>query len=146
MVVGAGNGIGKSTAFRVAKEGAHATARMCRSSSAGDGEGIDSDLSARDWRRVQGDIRLRSGDRAGVYITKRESVKELLKQATLAYGGIDSIVVTAGVYVPPDAAGNLADDKWKFTFDVNVMGLYLVADEAKAPFASQGLRRAAAWC
>jgi NAD(P)-dependent dehydrogenase (short-subunit alcohol dehydrogenase family) len=64
----------------------------------------------------------------------------MLRQTVLAYGGIDTIVVTAGVYVPPDTAGNLADDKWKFTFDVNVMGLYLVADEAKRVFVSQGLR------
>ncbi len=75
----------------------------------------------------------------GVDITSRDSIRAMLRQAILAYGGIDSIVVTAGVYVPPDTAGNLPDDKWKFTFDVNVMGLYLVADEAKAIFASQGL-------
>jgi len=29
----------------------------------------------------------------------------MLKQTVLAYGGVDNIVVTAGVFVAPDAAG-----------------------------------------
>lgn len=141
LVVGAGNGIGKSTAFRVAKEGAHV---ICADVSLEAAQATAKELTAIYGAGIgvagTGISGCGPAIGLGVDITKRESVKELLKQATLAYGGIDSIIVTAGVYVPPDAAGNLADDKWKFTFDVNVMGLYLVADEAKALFASQGLR------
>jgi NAD(P)-dependent dehydrogenase (short-subunit alcohol dehydrogenase family) len=77
-----------------------------------------------------------------VNITKRESVREMLRQTILAYGGFDSIVVTAGVFVAPSRAGQVTDDQWKFTFDVNVMGGYLVADEARAVWASQQLRGA----
>lgn len=141
LVVGAGNGIGKSTAFRVAKEGAHV---ICADVSLEAAQATAKELTAIYGAGIgvagTGISGCGPAIGLGVDITKRESVKELLKQATLAYGGIDSIIVTAGVYVPPDAQGNLADDKWKFTFDVNVMGLYLVADEAKALFASQGLR------
>jgi NAD(P)-dependent dehydrogenase (short-subunit alcohol dehydrogenase family) len=64
----------------------------------------------------------------------------MLHQTVLAYGGIDTLIVTAGVYVAPGTDGSLPDDKWKMTFDVNVMGLYLVVDEAKPIFAAQGLR------
>jgi NAD(P)-dependent dehydrogenase (short-subunit alcohol dehydrogenase family) len=64
----------------------------------------------------------------------------MLEQAVLAYGGIDNIVVTAGVFVPPDRDGHITDEQWRFTFDVNVMGSYLVADEARAIWARQSLR------
>ncbi len=58
----------------------------------------------------------------------------------LAYGGIDSIAVTAGIFVPPDTAGNIADDKWALTYAINVTGLYFVADEARPLWKEQGLR------
>ncbi len=58
----------------------------------------------------------------------------------LAYGGIDSIAVTAGIFVPPDTAGGIPDDKWALTYAINVTGLYLVADEARPLWREQGLR------
>jgi rhamnulose-1-phosphate aldolase/alcohol dehydrogenase len=75
----------------------------------------------------------------GVDITSRASVRGLLEQAVLAFGGVDGIVITAGVYVPPDAEGRIADEAWRRTFDVNVMGSYLVADEARGIWERQGL-------
>jgi NAD(P)-dependent dehydrogenase (short-subunit alcohol dehydrogenase family) len=57
----------------------------------------------------------------------------------LAYGGIDSVIVTAGVFVPPDQSGHVDDDKWDFTFGINVKGAYIVADEAYKVFRRQGL-------
>ena len=58
----------------------------------------------------------------------------------LAYGGIDHLIITAGVFIAPDREGHVTDEQWKITFDVNVMGLYLVADESRALWARQGLR------
>jgi NAD(P)-dependent dehydrogenase (short-subunit alcohol dehydrogenase family) len=57
----------------------------------------------------------------------------------MAYGGIDRVIVTAGVFVPPDREGNIADDKWQFTFDVNVRGNFNVVDEFRRIFKEQGL-------
>ncbi len=54
----------------------------------------------------------------------------MLDQLTLAYGGLDAIAVTAGIFVSPDTAGRIPDEKWAQTFAINVTGLYLVADEA----------------
>jgi NAD(P)-dependent dehydrogenase (short-subunit alcohol dehydrogenase family) len=73
-------------------------------------------------------------------ITQRDSIRAALKQAVLAYGGIDSIAVTAGIFVPPDTAGNIPDEKWALTFAINVTGLYLVADEARPLWKEQALR------
>jgi NAD(P)-dependent dehydrogenase (short-subunit alcohol dehydrogenase family) len=57
----------------------------------------------------------------------------------LAYGGIDAVVVTAGIFVPPDKAGYIDDRLWDKTFAINVTGAYVVADEANKIFKQQGL-------
>jgi NAD(P)-dependent dehydrogenase (short-subunit alcohol dehydrogenase family) len=49
------------------------------------------------------------------------------------------VAVTAGIFVPPDTAGRIPDDKWALTFAINVTGLYLVADEAARVWQAQGL-------
>ena len=73
-------------------------------------------------------------------MTNRESVANLFENVMLAYGGIDTVIVTAGVFVAPDKNGLVADDKWDFTFGINVKGAYIVADEAYKVFKKQGLK------
>lgn len=141
IVVGAGNGIGRAVAHRVAKEGAHVVCADLDKNAA--------ETTAKELTKVYG---LGIGVAGtgisgcgpaiglGVDVTKRSSVREMLKQAVLAYGGVDNIVITAGVYVSPDRTGHVTDEQWKLTFDVNVMGGYLVGDEARHLFQRQGLR------
>ena len=73
-------------------------------------------------------------------ITDRASVRAMLDQVALAYGGFDSICVTAGVFWPSDTTGHIPDDKWAVTFSVNVTGSYIVGDEAARTWKEQGLR------
>jgi NAD(P)-dependent dehydrogenase (short-subunit alcohol dehydrogenase family) len=75
----------------------------------------------------------------GCDITRRASIRAMLDQTALAYGGFDSICVTAGIAVPGDASGHIPDDQWAATFAVNVTGSYLVADEAGKAWKEQGL-------
>jgi NAD(P)-dependent dehydrogenase (short-subunit alcohol dehydrogenase family) len=72
-------------------------------------------------------------------ITDRASIRAMLDQVALAYGGFDSIVVTAGYFAPPDTSGHIPDEKWATTFAINVTGSYLVADEALPIWKEQGL-------
>jgi NAD(P)-dependent dehydrogenase (short-subunit alcohol dehydrogenase family) len=72
-------------------------------------------------------------------MTDRASVRAMLDDAVLAYGGIDAIAVTAGIFVAPDATGHIPDDRWAQTFAINVTGLYIVADEAARVWREQGL-------
>ena len=141
VVVGAGSGIGRAVAHRLAREGAHvvcadlkleAAESTARELTAIYGQGIG----------VAGSGVSGCGPAVGVAVnaTDRASVREMLKTAVLAYGGIDHIVVTAGIFVAPDREGRISDDHWDLTFDVNVKGSYLVADEARAVWAGQGLR------
>lgn len=141
IVIGAGNGIGKATALRVAKEGAHV---VCADLNLEAAQATADELTKTYGLGigVAGTGISGCGPAIGLIIdiTKRESVQTFLDQVVLAYGGIDNIIVTAGVFVSPDKSGHISDDKWRFTFDVNVMGAYLVADEARNLWQAQNLR------
>ncbi len=63
----------------------------------------------------------------------------MLEEIVLAYGGIDGLVDTAGIFVPPDITGHVPDERWGLTFAINVTGAYIVADEAAAIWREQGL-------
>src|SRR4029078_4558720 len=63
-------------------------------------------------------------------VTDRASVRAALEEVVLAYGGLDSLVVTAGITVPSDLDGRIPDAKFAQTFAVNVQGSYVFADEA----------------
>ena len=72
-------------------------------------------------------------------ITDRAQVRRAMAQTVLAFGGLDHLVITAGVYVSSDSNGDIPDDSWQRTFGVNVIGPYLAADEAKSIWEAQGL-------
>jgi rhamnulose-1-phosphate aldolase/alcohol dehydrogenase len=140
-VVGAGSGIGREVALRLVKEGAQvvsidlneaAAASTAKEITDKHGLGIG----------VAGSGLSGCGPAVAVSanITQRASVRAALRQAVLAYGGIDSIAVTAGIFVAPDTAGNIPDDKWALTYAINVTGLYFVADEARPLWKEQNLR------
>lgn len=139
-VIGAGSGIGKATAHRLVKEGAHIVCvdvdEMAATATAREiieryGEGIG----------VAGSGISNCGPAIGIGgdITKRESVARMFSDAILAYGGLDSIVVTAGIFIPPDKGGRISDEQWARTFAINVTGAFTVADEAFQVFQRQGL-------
>ncbi|GAB4113656.1 MAG: bifunctional rhamnulose-1-phosphate aldolase/short-chain dehydrogenase [Roseiflexaceae bacterium] len=139
-VVGGGSGIGREVALRLAREGAQiicvdkdpaaaaATANLIIEKH---GQGIG----------VAGNGISGCGPAIGLAgdITQRDSLKVMFQQALLAYGGIDAIAITAGIFVSPDLTGHIRDDQWALTFAINVTGAYLVADEAKAIWQAQGL-------
>jgi rhamnulose-1-phosphate aldolase/alcohol dehydrogenase len=140
VIIGAGSGIGKAAAHRLVKEGAHivcvdvdeATAKAtAQEIIAKYGEGIG----------VAGTGISNCGPAIGLAcdITNRESIARMLKNALLAYGGIDAVIVTAGIFVPPDKTGHIEDRLWDKTFAINVTGAYLVADEAAKILQRQGL-------
>ncbi len=140
VVVGAGSGIGRAIAHRVAKEGAHvvcadlnAEAAQATADELTDVYGVGIGVAGTGISSCGPAIGL------GVDAGDRASVQALFHQTLLAYGGIDHLVITAGYYYPPDACGRIPDEKWDTTFDVNVKGAYIVADEARKIWEVQGL-------
>ncbi len=139
-VVGGGSGIGREVALRLANEGAHI---VCVDK---DGAAAQATVQAIIERHgmgigVAGSDVSACGPAIGLVadITDRTSVRAMLQQATLAYGGLDAVAVTAGIFVAPDAEGRIRDEQWALTFAINVTGHYLVADEAAKLWREQGL-------
>jgi rhamnulose-1-phosphate aldolase/alcohol dehydrogenase len=140
VVIGAGAGIGKSAAHRLVREGAHL---------------VCVDVDARSAQATAAEIVKKYGEGIGVAgsglsncgpaiglacdITNRESVAAMFRDVLLAYGGLDAVVVTAGIFVPPDKSGRVDDAQWAKTFGINVTGAYIVADEAYRVFRQQNL-------
>ncbi len=140
LILGAGSGIGLATSHRVAAEGAHV---VCADRNL---EGATATADALTAKYGQGIGVAGSGiSGAGpaialpVDITDPDNVKSMLEQAVLAYGGIDDIIVTAGVFFTPDNDGRNSAKQWRASFDVNVRGGYVVADCARPLWAAQGL-------
>ncbi|MBI3416099.1 MAG: bifunctional rhamnulose-1-phosphate aldolase/short-chain dehydrogenase [Verrucomicrobia bacterium] len=141
IVVGAGSGIGKEVAHRLVKEGAHI---VCVDMKAETAQATAKEITDKYGVGigVAGSGISNCGPAIGLAcnITDRASVRAMLDQVALAYGGFDHICVTAGVFWPSDTSGHIPDDKWAFTFGVNVTGSYIVGDEAARTWKEQGLK------
>ena len=140
VVIGAGSGIGREVAHRLAKEGAHIVCVDVKLEAA---QATAKELTDKLGLGigVAGSGISNCGPAVGLAcdITNRISVRAMLEQVALAYGGFDSIIVTAGIFFAPDTTGHIPDDKWDVTFRVNVTGSYIVADEAASMWREQGL-------
>ena len=141
IVIGAGSGIGKETAHRLVKEGAHivcvdlnADAANATAKEITDKYGVGIGVAGTGLSNCGPAIGLACD------ITNRASIRKMLDQVALAYGGFDSICVTAGIFVPSDTTGHIPDEKWAVTFNINVTGSYLVGDEAFKTWKEQGLK------
>lgn len=132
-VVGAGSGIGKELCHRICREGAHIVSVDLKEESA---QATASEITAKlgEGIGVSGTGISGCGPAiaASANITDRESINAMLDQAILAYGGVDSIVVTAGIFVPPSVDGNISDEQFTLTFDINVKGGYMTAKAAES--------------
>jgi rhamnulose-1-phosphate aldolase/alcohol dehydrogenase len=140
VVVGSGSGIGREVARRISKEGAHV---------------VCADLNLESAQQTADGILATTGAGIGVSgtgisacgpaiavkcdITNRAGIRKMLDEAILAYGGIDAIAITAGITVPSDTTGHIPDQKWDLTYSINVIGPYLLADEAARTLVEQNL-------
>lgn len=141
VVIGAGDGIGKETAFRVAKEGAHVVCADLRFEAA--------QKTADELTAIYGQgIGVAGTGISGcgpaiaqeVNITDRVAVKKMFEQVIMAYGGIDNVIVTAGVFLAPGQSGMSDDQMFDISFAVNVKGGYIVATEANEIWKAQNLK------
>jgi rhamnulose-1-phosphate aldolase/alcohol dehydrogenase len=140
IVIGAGSGIGKETAHRLVKVGAHivcvdlkADAATATAKEITDQYGLGIGVAGSGISNCGPALGI------GCNIAERASIRAMLDQVAVAYGGFDAIEVTAGVFWPSDTTGHIPDEKWAFVFNVNVTGSYLVADEAAKTWREQRL-------
>ncbi|HUC06181.1 MAG TPA: bifunctional rhamnulose-1-phosphate aldolase/short-chain dehydrogenase [Acidimicrobiales bacterium] len=123
LVTGAGSGIGRATAERLAGAGACVVVSDRDAASATDTmERIGAPLS----HAVALDVR------------DSPAVRAAVAEACLRYGGIDVVVNNAGLSISAELARTTEDD-WQLQHDVMSMGSFLVSRAAADVMARQGL-------
>ena len=124
LVTGAGSGIGRGIALRLAREGA---AVGCVDIDQASAEATVKEISAAGSTGValSADVR----DRAAVAAAVAALVAQL--------GPVDLLVNAAGI-VTMTAFGDLTDEEWDRVVDVNLKGYFIVAQEAAKQFAEGG--------
>lgn len=125
LVTGASKGIGAGIALRLADEGAVV---MVNYSSSKDGAD-----------RVVAEITRKGGKAVAVHgnLAKPEEIKGVVEASNKAFGAIDILVNNAGVYefAPIDA---ITPDHFHKQFNLNVLGVLLVTQEALRGFSEKG--------
>ncbi|TDD64460.1 bifunctional aldolase/short-chain dehydrogenase [Jiangella aurantiaca] len=124
LVTGAGSGIGKAIAERLAAEGACV---------------VVADLNGENAAAVAAGIG--STDVAvpvTVDVTSEEQIAAAFQQAVLAFGGVDLVVNNAGLSISKPLLETSAAD-WDLQHDVMARGSFLVSREAARTMIDQGL-------
>ncbi|MFJ4781858.1 bifunctional aldolase/short-chain dehydrogenase [Streptomyces sp. NPDC088794] len=124
LVTGAGSGIGKAIARRLAAEGACV---------------VVADLDADNGLAVAEE--LGGADKAvavTVDVTSEEQITEAFRAAVLAFGGVDLVVNNAGISISKPLLETSARD-WDLQHDIMARGSFLVSREAARVMVAQGL-------
>ncbi|MFD5324963.1 bifunctional aldolase/short-chain dehydrogenase [Streptomyces sp. NPDC127092] len=124
LVTGAGSGIGRAIAHRLAAEGACV---------------VVADVDGGKAAAVAGE--LGGPDRAvavTVDVTSEEAIVAAFRDALLAFGGVDLVVNNAGLSISKPLLETTARD-WDLQHDVMARGSFLVSREAARVMTAQGL-------
>ncbi|MFD5898899.1 bifunctional aldolase/short-chain dehydrogenase [Streptomyces sp. NPDC060366] len=124
LVTGAGSGIGKAIAHRLAAEGACV---------------VVADVNAPAAAEVAGE--LGGADRAvavTVDVTDEDAITAAFREAVLAFGGVDLVVNNAGISISKPLLETTARD-WDLQHDIMARGSFLVSREAARVMTGQGL-------
>ena len=128
LVVGGGSGIGRAVCLQLAGLGAHVVA-------------ADKNLASAQVTE-QMIAKIAGSEAAGsceIDICDRHSIRTALHATIQKFGGVDSVINTAAIFLPPNQDGTLDENHWRITLDVNVTGNYLLADETKKVLLEQSL-------
>ncbi|HEX5106880.1 MAG TPA: bifunctional rhamnulose-1-phosphate aldolase/short-chain dehydrogenase, partial [Vicinamibacterales bacterium] len=127
LVVGAGSGIGREVAVRLASRGAHVAATDLDADAANEAAADAAKASSTE-----------SVAAAAVDLTSRPSIRAAVRAAVLQFGGIDILVNTAAVY-PTSPPGTPVEDVWASALQVNVTGNHVLAEEVATVLEAQRL-------
>jgi NAD(P)-dependent dehydrogenase (short-subunit alcohol dehydrogenase family) len=123
VVTGAGSGIGRATAHRLAAEGACVVVAD-----------LDADAAAEVAAEL-GDADVAAA--VACDVTSEEQVAAALRQATLAFGGVDLVVNNAGLSISKPLLDTTVHD-WDLQHQVMARGSFLVSREAARVMLAQG--------
>ncbi|HEU5357202.1 MAG TPA: bifunctional aldolase/short-chain dehydrogenase [Actinocrinis sp.] len=124
LVTGAGSGIGKAIAHRLAAEGACVVVADLNAESAAV---VAEELGGRDKAVA-----------ATVDVTEEQQIAAAFQAAALAFGGVDLIVNNAGISISKPLLETTAQD-WDLQHDIMARGSFLVSREAARIMIEQAL-------
>lgn len=118
VIVGAGSGIGRATGMLAAKRGAHIVIAD-----------RDQDAANRTAAEIHELGDKESVTAVAIDIRERDSICKALRAAVAQYGGIDTLVNTAAIF-PSSPDGQITDEQWRDTLDINVTANNRLLQEA----------------
>jgi 3-oxoacyl-[acyl-carrier protein] reductase len=135
LITGGGNGIGRATAVRFAREGAKV---------------VVSDLDEAGLVETQAQIEAAGGSVTAVTgsVSSREDVQKMVDTAVSTYGALHVLINNAGITrdglttrIKEGQPLFMSDDKWDTVLDVNLKGTWLCCQLAVVPMIEQGYGR-----
>ncbi|MFD7754151.1 bifunctional aldolase/short-chain dehydrogenase [Streptomyces sp. NPDC059757] len=124
LVTGAGSGIGKAIAHRLAAEGACVVVAD-----------VDADRAAAVAQELGGPDKAVA---VTVDVTSEEQIAAAFAAASLAFGGVDLVVNNAGISISKPLLETTAKD-WDLQHDIMARGSFLVSREAARVMTAQGI-------
>ena len=124
LVTGAGSGIGKAIAHRLAAEGACVVVADLNAKAAAE---VAEELGGRDVAVA-----------VSVDVTDEEQIRAAFDAAVLAFGGVDLVVNNAGISISKPLLDTTARD-WDLQHDIMARGSFLVSREAARVMVVQDL-------
>ncbi|MFD4228767.1 bifunctional aldolase/short-chain dehydrogenase [Streptomyces sp. NPDC058545] len=124
LVTGAGSGIGKAIAHRLAAEGACVVVAD-----------VDADRAAAVVEELGGPDKAVA---VTVDVTSEEQIAAAFAAASLAFGGVDLVVNNAGISISKPLLETTAKD-WDLQHDIMARGSFLVSREAARVMTAQGI-------
>src|SRR6202035_4269526 len=127
LIVGGGSGIGREAALLAAERGAHVVVAD-----------RDHEAAKKVAEEAKGIAGKEGGLPVAVDIRRRDVIRQSLRELIAAYGGLDVLINTAALF-PSTKDGQIADEQWGVTLDINVTANYLLVDEARRILKDQDL-------
>ncbi|MCD9020959.1 SDR family NAD(P)-dependent oxidoreductase [Cohnella silvisoli] len=124
LVTGAGAGIGKSIALKLASFGATVVVSDVRLEAAEDTV-RELPVNGKPHRAIALDV------------TNRQNVEQVFKEIVSTYGTLDILINNAGVSTM-NTIENLTEKEWDFNFDVNLKGVFFCTQAAIPYMKNQG--------
>jgi NAD(P)-dependent dehydrogenase (short-subunit alcohol dehydrogenase family) len=127
LIVGGGSGIGRAVVLLAAERGAHVVVAD-----------RDHEAAKRVAEEAKGIAGKEGGLSVAVDIRRRDIIRQSLRELVAAYGGLDILINTAALF-PSSKEGQISDEQWGVTLDINVTANYLLVDEAARILKDQDL-------
>jgi len=127
LIVGGGSGIGREAALLAAERGAHVVVAD-----------RDHEAAKKVTEEANGIAGKEGGLSVAVDIRRRDVIRQSLRDLVAAYGGLDVLINTAALF-PSSKDGQISDEQWGVTLDINVTANYLLVDEAARILKDQNL-------